>query len=34
VGGLGLWLARYFSDLVEVRTDPAGTIVRLHLALY
>jgi anti-sigma regulatory factor (Ser/Thr protein kinase) len=33
VGGLGLWLARYFSDLVELRTDPAGTIVRLHLAL-
>ncbi|MGH3695290.1 MAG: anti-sigma factor RsbA family regulatory protein [Pseudonocardiaceae bacterium] len=29
----GLWMARQFCDLVEVRTDPAGTNVRLHLAL-
>ncbi len=29
----GLWLARQFCDLVEVRSDPAGTTVRLHLAL-
>jgi anti-sigma regulatory factor (Ser/Thr protein kinase) len=33
VGGLGLWLARHFSDLVELRTDSAGTTVRLHLTL-
>jgi anti-sigma regulatory factor (Ser/Thr protein kinase) len=32
-GGHGLWLARQFSDLVEVRSDPTGTIVRLHLTL-
>ncbi len=29
----GLWLARQFSDLVEVRSDRGGTTVRLHLAL-
>lgn len=29
----GLWLARQFCDLVEVRSDPAGTTVRLHLTL-
>ena len=32
-GGCGLWLARQFCDLVEVRSDPAGTTVRLHLTL-
>jgi len=32
-GGHGLWLARQFSDLVEVHSDPTGTIVRLHLTL-
>jgi anti-sigma regulatory factor (Ser/Thr protein kinase) len=32
-GGHGLWLARQFSDLVEVHSAPTGTIVRLHLAL-
>jgi anti-sigma regulatory factor (Ser/Thr protein kinase) len=32
-GLCGLWLARQFCDLVEVRSDPAGTTVRLHLAL-
>jgi anti-sigma regulatory factor (Ser/Thr protein kinase) len=31
--GHGLWLARQFSDLVEVHSDPAGTTVRLHLTL-
>jgi anti-sigma regulatory factor (Ser/Thr protein kinase) len=31
--GCGLWLARQFCDLVEVRSDSAGTIVRLHLTL-
>ncbi|MGH3547627.1 MAG: anti-sigma factor RsbA family regulatory protein [Pseudonocardiaceae bacterium] len=32
-GLCGLWLARQFCDLVEVRSDPAGTTVRLHLTL-
>jgi anti-sigma regulatory factor (Ser/Thr protein kinase) len=32
-GGHGLWLARQFSDLVELRSAPTGTIVRLHLTL-
>jgi anti-sigma regulatory factor (Ser/Thr protein kinase) len=32
-GLCGLWLARQFCDLVEVRSDSAGTTVRLHLAL-
>jgi anti-sigma regulatory factor (Ser/Thr protein kinase) len=31
--GRGLWLARQFSDLVEVHSDSAGTAVRLHLNL-
>lgn len=29
--GRGLWIARHFSDLIELHSDPAGTIVRLHL---
>lgn len=32
-GGCGLWLARQFCDLVEMRSNPAGTTVRLHLTL-
>jgi anti-sigma regulatory factor (Ser/Thr protein kinase) len=32
-GGCGLWLARQFCDLVEVRSSSAGTTVRLHLTL-
>jgi anti-sigma regulatory factor (Ser/Thr protein kinase) len=32
-GGCGLWLARQFSDLLELHSDPAGTTVRLHLIL-
>ncbi|PZS22755.1 MAG: sensor histidine kinase [Pseudonocardiales bacterium] len=32
-GLCGLWLARQFCDLVEVRSDSAGTTVRLHLTL-
>jgi len=32
--GHGLWLARQFSDLLELHSDQAGTIVRLHLALH
>jgi anti-sigma regulatory factor (Ser/Thr protein kinase) len=31
--GRGMWLARQWCDLVEVRSDSAGTIVRLHLTL-
>lgn len=33
VGGCGLWLARQFSDLLELHSDPAGTTVRLHFTL-
>jgi anti-sigma regulatory factor (Ser/Thr protein kinase) len=33
-GGCGLWLARQFSDLLELHSDPAGTTVRLHLTLH
>ena len=32
-GGRGLWLANQLSDLVQIRSSPAGTAVRLHLAL-
>lgn len=31
--GRVMWLARQWCDLVEVRSDPAGTTVRLHLTL-
>jgi anti-sigma regulatory factor (Ser/Thr protein kinase) len=31
--GRGMWLARQLCDLVEVHSDSAGTIVRLHLTL-
>jgi anti-sigma regulatory factor (Ser/Thr protein kinase) len=34
VGGCGLWLARQFSDLLEMHSDRAGTTVRLHLTLH
>jgi hypothetical protein len=29
--GWGLWLANQLCDLVQLRTLPDGTIVRLHL---
>jgi anti-sigma regulatory factor (Ser/Thr protein kinase) len=32
--GHGLWLARQFSDLLELHSDSAGTTVRLHLTLH
>jgi anti-sigma regulatory factor (Ser/Thr protein kinase) len=32
-GGLGLWMVNQLCDLVEVRTAPGGTKVRLHMAL-
>jgi anti-sigma regulatory factor (Ser/Thr protein kinase) len=31
-GGLGLWLANQMCDLVQVRTLPGGSVVRLHVA--
>jgi anti-sigma regulatory factor (Ser/Thr protein kinase) len=31
--GCGLWLARQFSDLLELHSDPEGTTVRLHLTV-
>lgn len=30
-GGRGLWLANQLCDLVQIRSGPAGTTVRLHL---
>src|SRR4029077_7222402 len=32
-GGRGLWLANQFCELVQVRTLPAGSIVRLHMRI-
>ena len=31
VGGRGLWLANQLCDLVQLRSGPAGTVVRLHV---
>ena len=31
VGGYGLWLANQLCDLVQVRSFPSGSTVRLHL---
>jgi len=31
--GHGLWLANHLCDLVEVRSSPAGTVVRMHMRL-
>ena len=33
LGGRGLWLANQLCDLVQVRSGPAGTVVRLHMRL-
>ena len=30
-GGRGLWLVHQLVDLVEIRTGPAGTTVRMHM---
>jgi anti-sigma regulatory factor (Ser/Thr protein kinase) len=30
-GGWGLWLANQLCDLVQLRTAPGGSVVRLHL---
>jgi anti-sigma regulatory factor (Ser/Thr protein kinase) len=32
-GGQGLWLVNQVCDLVELRTGPEGTVVRLHMRL-
>lgn len=32
-GGHGLWLVHQVCDLVETRTGPAGTTIRLHMSL-
>ena len=31
VSGRGVWIANHACDLVQVRTGPTGTVVRLHL---
>lgn len=31
IGGRGLWLANQLCDLVQIRSTPAGTTVRLHV---
>lgn len=30
-GGRGLWLANQLCDLVQIRSNPSGTVVRLHV---
>jgi anti-sigma regulatory factor (Ser/Thr protein kinase) len=30
-GGRGIWLANQLCDLVQVRSSPRGTVVRLHM---
>ena len=32
-GGLGLWVVHQVCDLVQLRSGPGGTTVRMHLAL-
>jgi anti-sigma regulatory factor (Ser/Thr protein kinase) len=32
-GGLGLWTVDQLCDLVEVRTGPPGTVVRVHASV-
>ncbi|MFF0838222.1 MULTISPECIES: anti-sigma factor RsbA family regulatory protein [unclassified Streptomyces] len=32
-GGRGVWMMHQLCDLVEIRTPPAGLVVRLHVAL-
>jgi hypothetical protein len=33
MGGYGLWLANQLCDLVQVRSFPTGSAVRLHMRL-
>jgi hypothetical protein len=32
-GGRGLWIVNHLCDLVQVRSSPAGSVVRLHMGL-
>jgi anti-sigma regulatory factor (Ser/Thr protein kinase) len=32
-GGRGLWIVNHLCDLVQVRSSPAGNVVRLHMAI-
>jgi hypothetical protein len=32
-GRRGLWLANQLCDLVQIRTLPSGTVVRLHMRI-
>ena len=32
-GGHGLWLVRQVCDLVELRSDETGTVIRMHMAI-
>ncbi|MCW3025000.1 MAG: putative signal transduction histidine kinase [Solirubrobacterales bacterium] len=32
-GGRGVWIANQLCDLVQIRSSPAGTVVRVHKAL-
>lgn len=31
VGGFGVWLANQVCDLVQIRSAPSGTVIRLHM---
>ena len=31
VGGHGLWLVNQLCDLVQVRSSPTGSVVRVHM---
>ncbi|MGH2970283.1 MAG: ATP-binding protein, partial [Solirubrobacteraceae bacterium] len=33
IGGRGLWLVNQLCDLVQVRSSPAGSVVRVHVRL-
>jgi anti-sigma regulatory factor (Ser/Thr protein kinase) len=32
-GGRGLWLVNQLCDLVQIRSTPSGTVVRLHMSI-
>lgn len=34
VAGRGLWLVHELCDLVQLRSSPAGTVVRMHMQVY
>lgn len=31
VGGRGIWIANHLADLVQLRSSPSGTVVRVHV---